>query len=82
MMTVKFLTKNELSVFEIITGTQPSKEDGSDRIKQVKTFVEGLDVDAALQSARDCSDARGLSVFILGGILKAIRDNEWFKEHG
>ncbi len=79
---IKFKSDSELMIFENISGTQPSKKDSGDKIELVKNYVYGLDESSALQSLNNCSDVRGFSVFFLGGVLKAIRDNGWFKGYG
>ncbi|MEP5765880.1 MAG: hypothetical protein ABJ308_14890 [Halieaceae bacterium] len=81
-MKTKVKADNELLVFEKLTGIVPSKGGGGDHIQQVRQFVGDLDMDAAQLSAKELSNYGGFSVFLLGGILKTINENNWFKDYG
>ena len=80
MITLK--TDSESLVFKNIMGSDSSKDEGGDRIGLVKSYVQDLDEGTALQSAKNCSNVRGFTVFVLGGVLQAIRDNGWHKGYG
>ena len=80
MITTK--VNSEFALFKNITGTLLSKEDGGDIIEQIKYYVEGLDFETAQLCVQKCSDVRGFSVFLLGGILQAVNENKWYVEYG
>ena len=79
---ITYKTDNELSLFNMFTESSLSNDGSDDRIVLVKNYVASLDIDAAQLSAEDCSNVRGFTVFLLGGILEVIRDNGWFKAYG
>jgi hypothetical protein len=79
---IKYKASSDLLVFKDVTGVMPSKVEGSDIIEKVQNVVENLDVEGAKQSLDQSSNVRGFSVFILGGILKTIHENQWYKDYG
>lgn len=79
---IKIKASNDLLVFKDVTGVMPSKVEGSDIIEKVQNVVENLDAKGAKRSLDQCCDVRGFSVFILGGLLEAIRENKWHSDYG
>ena len=79
---IKYKTDNETLVFKNITGSELSEEGSGDRIELMKNYVQNLNKNTALESAKNCSNVRGFTVFVLGGVLQVIRDNGWFNAYG
>lgn len=79
---IDFNSSNDLLVFKDVVGVMPSKVEGSDIIEKVQNVVGNLNAEKAKQSLNQCCDVRGFSVFILGGLLEAIRENKWHSDYG
>ncbi|MEH6467443.1 MAG: hypothetical protein V7722_07405 [Porticoccus sp.] len=65
-----------------ISGSLLDKYEGENLIKDVGYVIENLDAKSALSAAAKLSNARGLGVFCMGGILTIIREQRCYEELG
>lgn len=75
-------SKKTTAIATAIRGDFVQSYQGEDLIHDVFDYIDGLDAKSLCDDAKTLSDARGFTVYVLGGILQMLLKTEKYKELG